>query len=208
MGKYLVAAILTVVFVPALVSAQAGGAFVGSLGLGMTSAQGDFADGVYGFSGGSGIGVEAELRFYLWGGFGIGGFVNHMRFGSSHETSEGRLSFNYSQLGGLAKMNFIPLSNGAIYLTGGGGVFTPATHYYIPDNSRDEVGDESGYFGFGGIGLVSITNRRILYELEFRYNIARADYTLDEIDSNVWDFVYVGIKLSFASKGKPTPPRY
>lgn len=208
MGKLLSAAILILVFVPVLVSAQAGGAFVGSLGLGVTSAQGDFADPVYGFSGGSGIGLEGELRFYPWGGFGIGGFVNYMRFGSSHETAEGRLSFNYSQLGGLAKMNFVHLSNGAIYLTGGGGVFTPSAHYYVPDNSRDEVGAESGYFGFGGLGLVSITNRRVLYELEFRYNIARADYTLDDITSNVWDFIYVGVKLSFASKGKAAPPRY
>jgi hypothetical protein len=208
MRKCLFAAILTVILVPVLVSAQEGGAFVGSLGLGITSAQGDFSDPVYGFSGGTGVGLEGELRFYPWGGFGIGGFANYMRFGSSHETAEGRLSFNYSQMGGLAKMNFIPLSNGAIYLTGGGGVFTPSAHYYIPDNSTDEVGADRGYFGFGGVGLVSITNRRILYELEFRYNIARADYTLDDIYSNVWDFVYVGIKLSFASKGRPAPPRY
>ena len=208
MGKLLLATILTVVLIPVVVSAQQGGAFVGSLGLGVTSAQGDFADNVYGFSGGSGIGLESELRFYPWGGFGIGGFVNYLRFGSSHETAAGRLSFNYSQMGGLAKMNFIHLSNGAIYLTGGGGVFTPAAHYYVPDNSSDVVGEERGYFGFGGIGLVSMTDRRMLYELEIRYNVARADYTLDEITSNVWDFLYVGVKLSFASKGKPAPPRY
>lgn len=208
MSKVLLVTILTVILLPVLAPAQEGGAFVGSLGMGITAAQGDFADNVYGFSGGSGFGMEGELRFYLWGGFGIGGFVNYMRFGSAYETAEGRLSFNYSQMGGLAKMNFIHLANGAIYLTGGGGVFTPGAHYYVPDNSRDEVGDERGYFGFGGLGLVSVTDRRILYELEIRYNIARAEYTLDTITSDIWDFVYVGVKLSFASKGKEAPPRY
>lgn len=208
MRSVLLTLIIVIVAIPSILSAQEGGAFVGSLGMGITSAQGDFADAVYGFSAGSGFGLEGELSFYLWGGFGIGGFVNYLRFGSSYETTQGRLSFDYSQIGGLGKMNFIGLSNGTIYLMGGGGIFTPSAHYYVPDNSRDVAGVERGYFGFGGIGLKSYTDRRILYELEFRYNIARADYTLDEITSNVWDFAYIGVKLSFASKGKEAPPRY
>ena len=202
------ALILAIIVTPTFLFAQEGGTFVGSLGLGITAAQDDFADNVYGFSGGSGFGMEGELSYYLWGGFGIGGFVNYLRFGSSHETSQGRLSFNYSQMGGLAKMNFIGLSRGTIYLMGGGGVFTPSAHYYVPDFSTDVAGAERGYFGFGGVGLKSYTDRRILYELEVRYNVARADYTLDEITSNVWDFLYIGVKLSFASKGKEAPPRY
>lgn len=208
MRSVLLALILAIIATPAFLSAQEGGAFVGSLGMGITAAQGDFADDVYGFSAGSGFGMEGELSYYLWGGFGIGGFINLMRFGSSYETSQGRLSFNYSQMGGLTKMNFIGLSRGTIYLMGGGGIFTPGAHYYVPDNSVDVTGDESGYFGFGGIGLKSFTDRRILYELEFRYNIARADHTLDEITSNVWDFAYIGMKISFATKGKEAPPRY
>ena len=208
MRSILLVLILAVLATPALLSAQEGGAFVGSMGIGITAAQDDFADDVYGFSAGSGFGMEGELSFYPFGGFGIGGFVNYLRFGSSHETSQGRMTFNYSQMGGLAKMNFIGLSRGTIYLMGGGGVFTPSAHYYVPDNSRDVAGDERGYFGFGGIGLKSYTDRRIIYELEARYNVARADYTLDEITSNVWDFVYIGVKVSFASKGKEGPPRY
>lgn len=207
MRSVLLALILTIIATPAFLSAQEGGAFVGSLGMGITAAQGDFADDVYGFSAGSGFGMEGELSFYLWGGFGIGGFVNYMRFGSSYEASQGRLSFNYSQMGGLTKMNFIGLSRGTIYLMGGGGVFTPSAHYYVPDNSVDVTGAERGYFGFGGIGLKSFTDRRILYELEFRYNVARADHTLDEITSNVWDFAYIGVKISFSTKGKEAPPR-
>lgn len=192
----------------AVSSAQSGGTFVGSLGLGLTSAQDNFADNVTGFSAGSGFGMEAGLNLYIWSGFAIGGFVNYMRFGSSYPAPEGRLSFNFSQIGGNAKMNFIRLSNGKIYLTGGGGIFTPTAHYYIPNGARDVTGAESGYFGYGGFGLSSPTDSRTIYELEVRYNYARADYTLDGIYSNVWDFVYVGLKISFASKGKPAPPRY
>src|SRR3989304_1625647 len=92
---------------PALLYGQQGGAFVGSLGMGITSAQDDFADAGIGFSGGSGFGMEAELGYCLWGGFSVGGFVNYMRFGSSYPTTAGRVSFNFSQVGGLGKMNFI-----------------------------------------------------------------------------------------------------
>lgn len=208
MRTILTTMILVIAATFAVSNAQQGGAFVGSLGIGLTAAQGDFSDDVVGFSAGSGFGMEAGLRYYLWRGFSLGGFINYMRFGSSYPATEGRLSFNYSQIGGLAKMNFIRLSDGAIFLSGGGGVFTPNKHMYIPDNSTDEIGPNSGYFGFGGFGLSSKTNTRLIYELDFRYNFARADYTLDDISSNVWDFIYVGLNVSFASKGKATPPRY
>jgi len=208
MRTVLTTLILVLIVTCAVSSAQEGGAFVGSLGFGLTAAQSDFASSTTGFSGGSGFGMEADLQFYLWRGFSIGGLVNYMRFGSSYQSDRGRLSFNFSQLGGFAKMNFIGLSNGVIYLTGGGGTFTPSAHYYIPDNSIDEAATESGYFGYGGIGLSSRTAFRMIYEFEIRYNYARADYPLDSLSSNVWDFIYAGVKLSFASKGKEAPPRY
>lgn len=189
-------------------SAQRGGSFVGSLGIGLTAAQGDFSDNVVGFSAGSGFGMEGGLQFYLWSGFSIGGFVNYMRFGSTYPTPQGRLSFAFSQMGGQAKMNFIGLSNGTTYLTGGAGLFTPSAHYYIPENSYDVTGVESGTFFFGGLGISSKTDRKTIYEFEIRYNVARADYTLETTESNVWDFVYAGIKISFASKGKEAPPRF
>ncbi len=131
-----------------------------------------------------------------------------MRFGSSYPTLQGRLNLSFSQLGGQAKMNFFRVSDGVLYLTGGGGLFTPNAHYYLPDNSYVDPGSESGYFAFGGMGLSSRTDRRIIYEFEMRYNMGRADYTLETTTSNVWDFVYAGVKISFASKGKGEPPRY
>lgn len=205
-----VLAALVIVFTVACAvsSAQNGGTFVGSMGIGLTSAQSDFSSATTGFSGGSGFGMEADLQYYLWRGFSIGGLINYMRFGSTYQSDRGRLSFNFSQLGGFAKMNFKDLSDGKIYLTSGGGSFTPNAHYYVPDNSSDVAAAKSGYFAYGGIGLTSQTDSRVIYELEARYNMARADYTLDTITSNVWDFVYVGVKLSFASKGKEAPPRY
>lgn len=208
MRKISMALVIVVISFYGIADAQPGGSLVGSLGMGITSAQSDFADNVIGFSGGSGFGIEAGLQFYLWGGFSVGGFINYMRFGSSYSSTRGRLSFDYSQMGGKGKMNLIRLSDGVIYLTGGGGVFTPSAHYYIPDNSFNETGDERGYFGYGGFGLSSFTDHRVIYELEFRYNFARADYRLDDITSNVWDFVYLGMNISFSSKGKGSPPRY
>jgi len=208
MRRILLAVIVLFTLTFTVADAQQGGTFVASLGAGLTSAQSDFNSDVTGFSAGGGFGMEASVRYYLWGGFSIGGMVNFMRFGSSYPATDGRLSFQYSQMGGLAKMNFIHVSGGKIYLCGGGGVFTPSAHYYVPDNSTDITGPNSGYFGFGGIGLASGSNMKLIYELELRYNMARADYTLDEISSNVWDFIYVSINVSFASKGKDAPPRY
>jgi len=199
-----------IVAVPALSSAQQSGAFVGSLGIGLTSAQDLFSDPSY-FAAGSGFGAEAQLKYYLINGVGVGGFVNYMRFGSSYYSLRGRTSFNFSQIGGLATIDLIRFSNGAFYLTGGGGTFKPNAHFYQPDNSTDISGNKRGYFGFGGIGLTSVPERKTLYELEVRYNYARADYVLSDgsrISSNVFDFIYFGMKLSFASKGKEPPPRY
>jgi hypothetical protein len=194
---------------PATLSAQQGGSMVGSLGLGLTAAQGDFADESEGFAAASsGFGIEAELRYYLFGGFSIGGNINYMRFGSSYESSEGRVSYNFSQMGGIVKMNFINISDGKLYLTGGGGIFTPNAHFYSPGNSYTRSNSESGEYYFGGIGLVSRTAMKALYELEVRYNMARAENDLGFSDSDVWDFIYVGLKLSFSTKGKDAPPRY
>jgi hypothetical protein len=203
----LVLAILVMTFSsPSL--AQNGGSLVGSLGIGLTAAQGDFADEATGYAASSGLGIEAELRYYLFGGFSIGGNINYMRFASSFESSQGRISYNFSQAGGLAKMNLFSISDGKLYLTGGGGVFTPSVHFYSQDNSFTRSGDERGTYYFGGIGLISRTNMKALYEFEARYNIARAENTLGYVDSDVFDFIYIGMKLSFSTKGKDQPPRY
>lgn len=197
-----------VIFFPSAPQAQQGGSLVGSLGLGLTAAQGDFADEIEGYAASSGFGIEAELRYYLFGGFSIGGNINYMRFGSSYSSTQGRLSYNFSQMGGIAKMNFFNISGGKLYLTGGAGVFTPKAHYYSPGNSFTVTGDESGEYYFGGIGLISKTSMKALYEIEARYNIARADNNLGLVNSDVWDFIYVGLKISFSTKGMDQPPRY
>jgi len=202
--------IAVILCLPIVANGQEGGALVGGIGLGLNSPMGDFSDPI-GLSGGTGVGVEAELRYYLWGGFGIGGFANYSRFSSSYQLPQGRLSYNFNQLGGLVKMNFIRMSKGRIYLSGGGGVFTPSAHYYVPDASYDIVGEESGIFYFGGVGLISETYKRTLYELEFRYNMGTADFDIPDISENTfenWNFFYVGLKLSFATKGKSAPPRF
>lgn len=200
--------ILATALLPSTVMAQKGGALVGSVGLGLTAAQGEFADQSMGYAAGSGFGIEAELRYYIFGGFSIGGNINYERFGSSYESTDGRVSYNFSQMGGIVKMNFINISKGKLYLTGGGGIFTPKAYVYSPDNSFSQSTDSSGTYFFGGIGLVSQTDMRTLYELEIRYNYARAANDLGYSDSDVWDFIYVGMKISFSTKGKSSPPRY
>ncbi|UCE66367.1 MAG: outer membrane beta-barrel protein [Candidatus Zixiibacteriota bacterium] len=208
MQKTLLALLILVLVFPATLWAQKGGSLVGSLGLGLTAAQGDFADESVGYAASSGFGIEAELRYYIFGGFSIGGNLNYMRFGSSYESAQGRVSYNFSQMGGIAKMNFINISDGKLYLTGGGGIFTPNAHFYSPGNSYTSSADESGTYYFGGVGLISKAGMKALYELEARYNYARAENDLGFSDSDVWDFIYVGLKLSFSTRGMDAPPRY
>ncbi|UCC80672.1 MAG: hypothetical protein JSW64_04740 [Candidatus Zixiibacteriota bacterium] len=208
MRKILLAVLISVVAIPSALWAQRGGSLVGSVGLGLTAAQGDFADESIGYAASSGFGMEAELRYYIFGGFSIGGNINYMRFGSTYESTQGRVSYNFSQMGGIAKMNFISISDGKLYLTGGGGIFTPGAHFYSPSNSYAIAADESGTYYFGGIGLISKTEMKMLYEFEVRYNYARAENDLGFSDSDVWDFIYVGLKISFSTKGMNAPPRY
>lgn len=208
MRRILLPIVLFMAAFPALSYSQQSGTFVGSLGIGLTSAQSDFADTKY-FSAGSGFGAEAQLRFYPVQGLALGGFVNYMRFGSSYDTNLGRVSFNFSQIGGLAQMNLINLSNGRIFVSGGGGMFTPNVRFYVPDSPVETSGDKTGNFFFGGFGISSMTDQYTIYEIEARYNVARADFTLNNtVTSNVFDFIYVGVKLSFASKGKEAPRGY
>ncbi len=213
MKKALLLIVLLLTITPIYASAQQAGAFVGSLGLGLPSAQGDFSDPKF-LAAGSGFGFEGEVRYYLFNGFGIGVMGNWLRFGTTISSATGRLSYNFSQLGGTARLNLISLSDGAIFINGGGGTFKPNAHYYVPDHSIDITSPNRGYFGFAGIGLTSSPYLKTLYELEIRYNMGRADITSADyglpgnMSTNAWDFLYVGVKLSFASKGKDAPPKY
>jgi hypothetical protein len=213
MKKALMLIVLLVAITPIYSSAQQSGTFVGALGIGLPTAQGDFGSASF-LSAGSGFGFEGEIRYYLLNGFAIGALGNWMRFGSSVSTLNGRVSYNFDQIGGSARLNLIPLSNGTIFINGGGGIFTPNAHFYVPDASSDITGPKRGYFGFGGIGISSPTNMKTLYELELRYNMGRADVSSSDFGlsgnfkTNSWDFIYLGVKLSFASKGKDAAPRY
>jgi hypothetical protein len=210
MKKALLLIALLVAVTPIYSSAQEAGTFVGSLGFGMPSAIGDFGNSDF-YAAGSGFGFEGELRYYLINGFAIGALGNYMRFGTSISSLSGRLSYNFSQIGGTARLNLIPISSGAIFVNGGAGMFKPTAHYYVPDASVDITGKKSGTFAFAGIGLTSPTDQKTLYELEIRYNMGRDDINRKDFgltgntNSNVWDFIYFGVKLSFASKGKSSP---
>ena len=212
MRKILLALACLVIVYPSTLLAQKGGSLVGSLGIGLAAAQGDFASQDAGFAAASsGFGIEAELRYYLFGGFAIGGNVNYERFASSYESTQGRVSYNFSQMGGIAKMNLITISPGKMYIMGGAGVFTPKVHYYSEGNSFSQAGDERGTYYFGGIGLISKTSMKALYEFEARYNIATAkndNQVLNYVKSDAWDFIYIGMKLSFSTKGMDQPPKY
>jgi hypothetical protein len=209
MKKAVLCVFLMSVMLPAYSFAQEHGALVAAVGLGITGAQGDFASSDF-FNAGSGFGMEGELRYYIVNGFSVGAMVNYVRFGSDLSTSLGRVSYNFNQIGGLARLNLLSVSDGKLFVTGGGGVFTPNTHIYIPDNSVDYKADKSGTFFTGGLGLVSNVSQKVMYELEAKYSVGRSDdITLTNGNtSNVWDFFYVGFKFSFASKGHEAPPRY
>jgi hypothetical protein len=210
MKKAVLLGLLLVAILPIQSPAQQGGALVGSVGMGFTSAQGDFASTDI-FAAGSGFGIEGQLRYYLLGGFGIGPLVNYMRFGSSLFSELGRTSYNFSQIGGVARLNLIRLSGGTFFVNGGGGMFTPTTHYYAPDNSTDVMADKSGNFFFGGLGLASTPDRKVIYEFEIRYNVGTTSepFALDAThETDKFDFIFAGARLSFASKGKDAPPKY
>ncbi len=206
MRKIALIIIVLVMATASLSNAQYSGALVGSLGIGVTSAQGEFSDLNF-FAAGSGFGAGVELKYYLLTGFGIGGFVNYDRFGSAYSSSAGRRSYNFTQFGGLAKMNLFDVRSGRLFIAGGGGMFTPTVHFYIPDKSYDKVG-KSGAFAFGGIGLSSDPEASTVYEFEVRYSLGTSTFTLDKKTNKAWDFIYIGSKISFSSKAKAAPPRY
>jgi len=192
--------------------AQQAGSFVAGLDIGITSATGDFKNDT--LEAGNGFGLGAELRYTLLNGFSFGPFVRYHRFGSSKQTTEGDISYNFAQYGGLAKLNLFDVEKGRIYAVGGGGMFKPNRHVWTPEYTTDEEWD-TGMFFMGGLGLSSNPNSTSIFEFEVRYNLGEADYistnpaTGDEIKDNFkFDFLYFVFKISFNSKGQPAPPRY
>jgi len=190
--------------------AQKAGSFVAGLEIGITSAVGDFRNDT--LEANTGFGLGAEVRYFLLNGLSFGPFIRYNRFGSSIQSSEGNISYNFAQYGGVARLNIFDVNNGRFYLVGGGGLFTPKGHVWAPDYTSEEE-FETGQFVTGGIGLSSDTGADTIYELELKSNRGNADYkrlVLNQTQTTNYkfDFIYIAVKLSFNSKGVHPPPRY
>lgn len=195
-----------------IATAQKAGSFVAGLDVGVTSAVGDFRDDT--LEAGTGFGIGAELRYTLFNSFSFGPFVRYHRFGTEIQSTEGSISYNFSQYGGMAKLNLFRVNKGKIYLVGGGGIFKPTRHIWTPDYTANETWESSIFF-MGGLGLSSNPYSTTIYEFEMRFNAGNADYKtaiagtdLVETTNHRFDFIYFVIKISFNSKGIAAPPRY
>jgi len=212
MPKILSVVVVALLLIPGFAAAQQAGSFIAGLDVGLTSAAGDFRNDTAMY-GGSGVGFGAELRYTILNNFSVGPFVKYARFGSDQNLDEGNVSFNFTQLGALARLNLFNLQSGKFYLFGGGGQFTPNMHLWTPDYTEDQ-GFESDMFYTGGIGLCSNPYSTTIYEIEARYstgdaNVTTTDFTgFSQTFTRNFDFIYVGMKLSFNFGGKEPPPRY
>jgi len=210
MRNCLIAILILVVSIPCISEAQKAGSILAGLEVGITSAVGDFRSDS--LEAGTGVGFGADLKYTILNGFSLGPFIRYSRFGSSIQSSEGNISYNFVQYGGMAKFNVMDVSGGKLYVTGGGGVFTPKRHTWTTDYTVDES-FESGTFFTGGIGLSSNPNYTTIYEFEIRYQIGKADYETTILGTTTtetfnFDCIYIGAKLSFNSKGAAREPRY
>lgn len=191
--------------------AQNAGSYIAGLDIGITSAIGDFKSDT--LNAGGGFGLGAELRYTLFQDFSFGPFIRYYRFGGNTQSTEGNISYNFTQYGGLAKYNMFNVDKGKIYLVGGGGIFKPNLHLWTPDYITDDSWD-SGMFFMGGLGLSSNPQATTIFEFEVRYNIGDADYITsypvgdDTIENFKFDFLYFVFKISFNSKGNEVSPRY
>ena len=190
--------------IPASAYSQRAGSFIFGFDLGLASAVGDFSSDTA-FAAGGGVSIGAELRYAILRHFSIGPFLRYNRYTTDQSTPEAHVSYNFTQIGGLGRLNLFNVSTGKIYLLGGGGMFTPYKHKWMINSSTDEK-MKRGMFVQGGMGLCSDPFANIIYELEFRYNMGKADDAAG-IERN-FDFFHVGLRLSFNSKGITPPPRY
>ncbi|MCP4580281.1 MAG: porin family protein [candidate division Zixibacteria bacterium] len=210
MRSSLIAILIAVMVVPNIGLAQQAGSFIAGGEVGFTSAMGDFRSDSLNANTGFGIGIE--LRYALLNNISFGPFFRYHRFGSNIQSSAGNTSYNFTQYGGLARINTFSLDKGKLYIIGGGGLFKPNSHLWTPDNTEN-IAFESGMFFTGGLGISSNPLASTIYELEVRYNMGEADPVLaigegDPLNAQKFDFVYVAIKLSFNSKGTKAQPRY
>ncbi len=190
--------------IPGSAYCQKAGSFVFGFDLGLASALGDFSNDTA-FAAGGGVCIGAELRYTIVRHFSFGPSIRYNRFTTDQPATEAHISYNFTQIGGLGRLNVFDVSTGKIYLLGGGGIFTPYKHSWMINGSTDEK-MQRGMFVQGGIGICSDPLANIIYELEFRYNMGKADDN-SGVEYN-FDFFHVAMKFSFNSKGITPPPRY
>jgi len=207
MRKCLLATLVAVMLIPGLGQAQKAGSLILGMDIGLSSPIGDFSSNDS-LMAKSGFGLGAELRYTLFRDFSFGPFLRYNRFSSDRIDERGHVSHNFTQYGGLAKLNLLNVQNGKFYICGGGGIFTPNTHYWAIDNNIN-VTYKQGMFFMGGIGLSSDPKSSVIYNLEIRYNTGNADVSDATNTPNYkYDFISFSMKIEFNSKGMVPPTRY
>lgn len=207
MKKAVIAIMVAVMIIPGLCYAQKAGSFLAGFDLGLTAATGDFRSDS--LSSSNGFGFGGELRYTLLNDLSFGPFIRYHRFGSEINDGSGRYSYNFSQIGIMARYNIVDVDSGKLYLVGSGGTFTPNVHLWTTDYTEDEA-YESGIFYAGGIGICTNPYASTIYELEFRYNMGDAEPKSNSgsVESSNFEFFYITMKISFNSKGFKPSPRY
>jgi hypothetical protein len=207
MRKFLLATMVAVMLIPGLCLAQRAGSFILGLDAGFTSPISDFKNSDSLLAKG-GLGFGAELRYTLIRDLSFGPFIQYSHFGSNREDDRGHVSHNFTQLGGVAKFNLFSVSNGKIYICGGGGIFTPNLHFWSVNGTEDETSQQGTFFS-GGIGLSSDPKSTVIYNLEFKYNSGTANISeAADALSYKYDFISINMKLEFSSKGIAPTTRY
>ncbi len=206
----LIAVLIMLLSFSSMGMAQESGSFIASFDIGITSAMGEFKDDGMAANG---FGLGAELQYTLFQNLSFGPFARYHRFGLREPSTDGTSSYNFTQYGGVAKLNLFDVDKGKLYVVGGGGMFTPNYHIWTPDYVSNDEWD-TGTFFMGGLGISSNPFRKTVFQLEVRYNLGTADYVMEDAfgeetsEEYKFDFLYFLVKISFNSKGKSAPPRY
>lgn len=212
MCKRLIVILFAIIMISGHTFAQKAGSFIAGFDIGLTAPISDFSTDTT-LEAESGFGIGGELRYALLNNFSFGPIIKFMKFGSSATSTSGSISYNFMQYGGIARYNMLDVSNGKLFIFGGGGIFKPNSHSWSSERVVDEPFESSTFFTVG-FGLCSNPQEKTSYEFEIRYNSGSADwnrttYLGDELkSSHNFDFIYFCMKLSFNTGGEESKPRY